>query len=127
MLVARSDAMVTVMPMAKARPAGIAEQAVLLNLYMKSKGLKANQLAKLSGVPNQAIYRFLDGGRAITQEMAKRLAPSLGIHPDDLRPDAPLRTTIKRRAVKAIDDMDDDLVRRLLPMLEAGSQVGEDS
>jgi transcriptional regulator with XRE-family HTH domain len=90
---------------------------------MKLRGLNANQLAKRAGIPNQMVYRYLKAQAGVTVQMAEKLASALDVHADDLRPDAPLRSETKIRAVRAIDGMDDDLVRRLLPMLEAGTQV----
>ena len=82
-----------------------------------------HQLAGKTGIASQILYRLLSGERPITKYMAERLAPTLHISPDDLMPNAPARSRIKRDAVRLIDGMDDNEVSQVLPVLNTVAEL----
>ena len=61
-------------------PHDLAEQ---LRAAITKSGLSGNQLARVAGVPQSVVSRFLQGKRTITVETASRLAVALGL---ELRP-----------------------------------------
>lgn len=67
------------MPTTRAKMPPIHPGEILLEEFLKPENITASGLAKAIGVPAPCVYDIIKGKRAVTADIALRLAKALGI------------------------------------------------